>query len=301
MLNQIMGNHALSANIFDDVLRSFPNEIKEDELGYRKLTLFDNGKSRIEFYKNLKPTKSLIFTFDSVNICWDEPSFGFKLLQRQNMDIIAVRKKTKKSFHQDLSKDTFDQTVKDLASGYQNKFSYGFSLGAYAALYYTSDMDCQILALSPRLPIHPIYGTKEDKGKQTLYHSLSHPFNDKASPTIIYDPTNKIDKKYVEESLLASYPNAQLKKMPYGGHRMTFHLLSMGVLKKYVLTFINQGSVPAYNRSLKSQSPNYCRLLGEACLKHHKLKWADHLSMEALKAEPTNKRAMKLRVNVLKK
>ncbi len=301
MLNQIMGNQVLSANIFDDVLKTFPNEIKQDGLGYRKLTLFDNGKSRIEFYKNLKPTKSLVITFDAAKIRWNEKPFGFKLLQRQNVDIIAVRKKTKKDYHQDLSKDAFDQTIKELAGGYDNKFSYGYSLGAYSALYYTSEMNCQILALSPRLPIHPIYGTKEDKGKQTLHHTLSHKFNDKAFPIIIYDPKNKTDRKYVEESLLTSYPKAQLKKLPYGGHRMTFHLLSMGVLKEYVLTFINEGSVPAYDRNLKSQSPNYCRLLGEACLKHNKIGWAYDLSLKALELEPTNKRAIKFRVDVLEK
>lgn len=47
---------------------------------------------------------------------------------------------------------------------YRDKIAYGFSLGAYGALYYTSPVNCRILALSPRLSIHPQsqYGKVQD-------------------------------------------------------------------------------------------------------------------------------------------
>src|SRR5699024_11124607 len=155
---------------------------KQSNLTREKLTIFDNGETRIDFYKSPKETKKVIVTFDSIYMKWDNPPFGFKLLSEQNIDIIAVQKKHKKIYHQDLSLEDFVEVVGDLVKKYQYKYSYGFSLGGYSALYYTGVFDFRILALAPRIPIHPVYGQKKEIGTAPFLHQLSLKSNENLEP-----------------------------------------------------------------------------------------------------------------------
>src|SRR5699024_6483799 len=120
--------------------------VKNDEQGYRKIIIYDNGESRIEFYKKTHPTDQVMLTFDSIYMAWNKPSFGFKLLIRQNLDIIALRKRQKQTYHQDLSKYDYQEPVKPLIGAYRDVIAYGYSLGGYSALYYTPELKCRVLA-----------------------------------------------------------------------------------------------------------------------------------------------------------
>lgn len=298
MLYQIVGEAEKSRGVFSELLRQYGDHIGKDQDGYRKLIVFDNGESRIEFYKQLRWTDSIIVTFDSINMKWDDPSFAFNLLQRQNLDIVAIRKRTAKTYQQDLTQNDFLHIVEPLLKGYKDKMAYGFSLGAYNALHFASLLDCRILAFSPRLSIHPIYGRTKIIPKFEMKQDLTQPDNDRISPIIVYDPKNKLDHRYIHEHLLKAFPRTRLIKHPYGGHGVVPHLRDMGLLKDFVLTFIRNG-VPHYDKSKKGQSYAYLTNLGKACLKHHKLKWADQLANRALVLKEDDV-SLKLKMNVLK-
>ena len=300
MLQKIVGNDKASQNTFNNVLLTHEGKIKQDQKGYRKIIIYDNGESRIEFYKKLQRTESVMITFDSINMEWQNRPFAFKLLMRQNLDIIAIRKRKKKTYQQDLMQSDFLNVVKPIIKGYKDKMAYGFSLGAYNALYFASLLHCRILAYSPRLSIHPQFGRTKIIPKFEMKHDLAHPYNDKITPIIVYDPKNDLDHTYIQKSVLKSFPNAKLVKIPYGGHGIAPHLLKMGVLKEFLITFIN-GGVPHYNRELKVKSHIYLRNLGEKCFKHNKPKWALDLSQRALEIDPSDEKAIKLKIKALKR
>ncbi|MCR2821420.1 tetratricopeptide repeat protein [Lederbergia panacisoli] len=299
MFYQIVGNHEKGNEIFEELQSSYSDDIQKDELGYRKLVLLDNGESRIEFYKNLQKTNKVILTFDSISVLWDQPSFGFKLLHSQGYDIIAVRKKRKDSYYQDLSLENYVDAVSSLVDGYSDKVAYGYSIGAYAVLYYTSKLNCRILAISPRLSVHPLYGKKGKIKKHKLLHSVSHYYNADINPVILYDPHNGQDNKYIHKGLLPFYPNAQLLEIPYAGHGIAPYFLQIGILKDFVLSFVKDGQVMKYDKSLKVNSGIYYWNLGRWCLRHNKLRWANDLSKKALLLGPTDKYAVKLRIDIL--
>ncbi|WP_188454992.1 tetratricopeptide repeat protein [Virgibacillus oceani] len=301
MIYQIIGNHSESNRLFQYVLDNYHEEIQNDSKGYRKIVLFNNGESRIEFYKRLQKTESVIVTFDSLNMVWKNPSFGFKLLTRQNLDIIAVRKKQPNTQHQDLTIDEFYKAVNGMVeSSYKHKIAYGYSLGGYTSLYYGASINCTILSLAPRLSIHPKYGKPKEIGKSEFKHSLSLPYNSAISPIVVYDPKEKLDNRYVQEEVTRAFPCARLIKIPYGGHGIAPHLLRMGLLKEFILKVIEE-EVPRYDRKKKSKSNIYYRVLGQACLKRNKLKWARDLSEKSLELLSTDKYGIKLKINVLKK
>lgn len=300
MLYKIVGQSEKANNLFDSILKKYEQAIIEDEKGYRKIIVFDNGESRIEFYKCLKKTDAIMLTFDSINMEWHDSSFAFKLLMRQNLDILAVRKKKKQTYQQDLTQQDYVAAANPIIKGYKDKMAYGFSLGAYNVLYFASLLNCRVLALSPRLSIHPVYGKTKVILRFKMEHELSFPPNDSISPFIVFDPKNALDNRYVNESILKSFPNAKLVKIPYGGHGIAPHLLKMGLLKKFVVDFIN-GALPKYDRKKKQASPVYFRNLGTECLKHNKLNWALQLAKRSLDAVPADKNSIKLMINVLKR
>lgn len=300
MLTQLLGEHEKASQLYTYIYNNFQTLINEERDGYRKLTIFDNGESRIEFYKNLKQVNKIVVSFDSLYMNWHEPAFGFKFLQRQDVDIIAVRRREKGSFQQDLTQEDFVSAVKTLVDGYEDKIAYGHSLGGYSALYFASHINCRILSMAPRISIHPIFGRKSVDSKHEFKHNLTNDYNADISPIIVYDPKSKVDNNYIEGDVLKAFPNAILIELPYSGHGIARHLLRMGVLKDFIQTVID-GGIPKYNRKLKGESGNYIRLLGRECLKRGKLNLAINLSARAIDLLPDDKYSIKLQVDVLRK
>lgn len=300
MILQITGEHEKANLLYDYLYTNYGSLINSDTEGNRKIILFDNGESRIEYYKKLKKVDQLLITFDSLHMDWKEDPFGYTLLKKQDVDIIAIRKRRKSTYQQDLTQKEFIDTISKLIEDYKDIVAYGHSLGGYLALYFASNINCRILSLAPRISIHPIYGRDGKRDKEEFKHNITNNFNDKISPIIVYDPKDKTDSTYVHEELLKQFPNAKLIKMPYGGHGIARHLLRMGVLKDYILAVI-RGEVPTYNRKLKWKSANYCRLLGSQCLRRNKINWAVQLSERAVELLPEDKYVVKFRVDVLKR
>src|SRR5699024_6293700 len=125
MLHQIIGSHQEASGLFKRI------EVMQDKntQKHQKIILFDNGESRIEFYKKSHEVEKVIITFDSINMEWDKQPFGFSLLKKKNIDIIAVRKRKKQTYQQDLTQEDFYNTVYKLMYFYTDKIAYGFSLG----------------------------------------------------------------------------------------------------------------------------------------------------------------------------
>lgn len=298
MIYKVLGNHEYGNALLQKGIDTL-QDTEQDESPHKKLTLYDNGESRIEYYKRISYTNKVMITFDSINMDWQGPSFSYKLLARQNVDIIAIRKRKKQTYQQDLTQETFVETLKDLVDGYEDKVSYGYSLGAYNALYFASLLDCRILAISPRLSIHPEYGRQPFINKERFNQNKSLPFNADLSPIIVFDPYNDVDNKYVTQGVLSAFPHAILLKVKYGGHGMAPHLLNIGQLKEFILQVIDN-KVPIYNPKLRTKSSIYYRLLASRCLKHKKHAWALDLINHSLKMLPTDKTGVKLKLKILK-
>lgn len=301
MLHHILGNQEEAVANYAMTYNRFPKQLKKDKLGYRKVVLFDNGESRIEFYRKTSQTDTLVLTFDSINMTWDEPPFAFKLLAKKDVDIIAVRKRESGTYQQDMSREEFYETVKHIVAFYKHKIAYGFSLGGYTSLYYASTIkNCRILAISPRVSVHPVYGKPKIQKEYSFHHEQPHPGNHELAPIIVFDPKNKLDNRYITEELFPAYPRAVFIKIPYGGHRLAPHLLEMGKLKCFIETVITSKEVPVYEPHLRKQSSVYYRILATECLKRNKLRWAISLIDSALTIKPKDVASKRLRNKILR-
>lgn len=298
VMKQLVGDHATAKRLLEQTIEAHAEELNNDDKGYQKIRLFDNGETVIDFYKQLRASSKVIVTFDSINKVLKKPPFGFKVLNEQKLDIIAVRKRKGGTYQQDLSKTDFESATQTLLSGYDDKIAYGYSLGAYLALYLTSELNCRILALSPRISPHPKYGKKKVIEKEPFNHDVDISENPAISPIIVFDPKSKMDAKYVNGAFKKAFPNGRFIEIPYAGHGMARHLLNMKMLKDYIISFINNDAVPKYNRKHKSKSSIYFRLLAKECLKRNKLKWSEILVNRSLEMVPDDVHAIKVKIDL---
>lgn len=280
----------------DDPLLTEEHELLKHS--YEKIILFDNGETRIEYYKKIKNSNTLCITFDTWPALWNEQPFAFKVLINQDIDIVAVRKRTKMSFHQDLEYNVFLDIIQKLPRDYGRKIAYGSSLGAYNALYYCASY-CDVLAMAPRNPAHPIFGVLKDK-KVDFKHNLSQFYNPEATPIIYYDSKNKIDNTYVQGDLKLAFPNGRFIECPYAGHTTIRFLHEIGILKSVVLNFIKGEKIPDIDFKLRIQSQQFLYELGQECLNRNKPSWACTLAKSVLERVPDDKNAKLLQIKALR-
>lgn len=270
-------------------LVSLWSELVKD--GYGRLVIFDNGRTRVEFHTKLfdpatghiAAPKRLAITFDVMEQTWEKEPFAYRPLSPRPIDILAVRKRTKDDFHQDLRREDFLRFAGPLASRYSDVVSLGQSLGAYSALYYASWLPgCRILATAPRNPLHPKYAGKRYASYKLFTHEYEMPVNNVSSPTIVYDPKNPEDATYVEQSLSVRFPKAKLIPYPNCGHSITRYLRDVGVLKSATLGFCKGIAFPPFDRSLRRGSAEYLRNLARLNLRAGRRNRALALARKAL-------------------
>ena len=179
--------------------------------------------------------------------------------------------------------------------------AYGTSIGGYGALYFGSALGCDVLSMAPRNSNHPTYGGPKTPKKYPFNHSLEMQRNDSPNITIVFDPKERMDKKYVDLGLKPRMPNARILEFPYAGHYIPNFLLATGVLKQLVLDAFNRNVNPTYPRNNRQDAPYYLTNLGIACLNSGKTKWATDLFEQVARRFPRNKRAAKRIEDALRK
>ena len=257
--------------------------------GYGRLIVFDNGRTRVEFYTKLfdashQPAEArrLVITFDIMTQTWDGKPYSYKALSPFDNDFLAVRKRTQQDFHQDFSRADFLRVAAPVAALYPDVVAFGQSLGGYCALYYGTTLpQCRILATAPRNPQNPKYSGKKHARQDLFSHEYDMPENQTASPSIVFDPKNAEDGRYIEESLRPAFPNARFLPYPYTGHSLTRYLLEAGILKSTTLGFCDGVPFPEFDRRLRVGSAEYFRNLAKRNFAAGRRKWALALALRA--------------------
>src|SRR5699024_8430706 len=169
----------------------------------------------------------------------------------------------------------FMRVVRPIVEGYKDKMSYGFSLGAYNTLYFASRLNCRILALAPRLSIHPTFGKTKVIPKHTFNQELQFKLNKDIAPIIVYDSKNPLDNRFINEGVIPYFTNAQLIKLNYSGHGVAPYLRDMEQLKSFLYAFLKH-ETPIFNKKLKNQPIYYYLNVAQECFKHKKYRWCLH-------------------------
>ncbi|KAA0017497.1 hypothetical protein F0A16_13165 [Salinicola corii] len=132
---------------------------------------------------------------------------------------------------QSLSIEIFESAVTPYIRDKQ-VISYGTSVGAYAAIYFGGGINARIVAFSPRNSFHPIFNWQSKKFKHCY---LRDTVCSSITPTIIYDPFEKTDHRYVTECIMPAYRKLNVVTLDNCGHTTSLALSQAGLLKGFVL------------------------------------------------------------------
>ncbi|EKT4478790.1 hypothetical protein QEL91_004524 [Pseudomonas putida] len=193
---------------------------------------------------NETSSEVVVVTFGQINSGLNDTGFGTLFLKKQGIDTIYVGQRNK-SFYQGLSGEDFVKLVSATISG-RKVFTYGSSLGGYAALYYASYLDCVAISFSPRCSVDPVISDVIDKKYSEPFAHI--PLDEMAGnsvnlqPIVAYDPSVEVDQAYVDRRVAKAFPKAKLIKVPNGLHGVGRAMSYSGVLKPFILSILHTGN-----------------------------------------------------------
>lgn len=207
---------------------------------------------KITYYKHHKKTEKLVISFDPHGHDIREKGFSSDTIIQSGFDHIFVSHKLN-SQYQDLSIEDFLSAVHPVIDGYE-VYTYGSSLGGYCAIYYGGCINAKAIALSPRNSAHPSIADKQFSNLIFTHTDIINTPLSKKAPIIVFDPTQKIDKKFIESHILPAHPDSTLVKLPYASHLVAEALSEVKLLKKLLLGIINENKIIDINLGEENSS-----------------------------------------------
>lgn len=221
--------------------------------------VFDDGRYRIVLHPGTRPD-ILVVAFDPMFVFAHEAKagFGVTFLTQAGLSVLAISK-YRECFYQHLDPEVLRRLAPP--DPVRRTVTYGSSVGAYAALYFSGVLDAAALAFSPRLPVHPVVRTPDGPYRAVTAPHL-HPVDYGAAISgrdhlIIHDPWDDIDRRFVETTL-GHLPPQTFTRAWLFGHPTIQPLVQLGLAKAMALDFITKGTRPssAFRRQ-KGRSSRY--------------------------------------------
>lgn len=205
-------------------------------------TLAESDGFLITYHKNSKPSEKVGISFGGLPSKKTPTGFGSSFILKQGFDHIFVAQRAG-SQYQELSVQDFVKAVKPYIQG-KIVFTYGSSLGAYAALYYGGAIDAAIISSAPKNSAHPYMRKKQFSHIKFRHETeLGDVPKSRHQPIVLFDPHRAEDKKFINNWVKPAYPDANLLEFPYAGHTVLNTMQKSGVLKRFITTYLDSGEI----------------------------------------------------------
>lgn len=193
--------------------------------------IFKNESYSIYYHTEDNRRKDIIgICFDDIRGGFNKSGFGVSFFKSINANVIFVSHK-EKSFFQGL----LDIDLYNYVSDYiKNKkvFTFGFSLGAYASLYYAPILNAQAIAISPRCSIDPIYVQNKYKAKFRHDYLSDRDLTQVKKPVVFIDLNECMDCLFFKKRILpAFYKNIHRVDFLNAGHHIPRVMVDLGIAK----------------------------------------------------------------------
>ncbi|KQY34136.1 hypothetical protein ASD32_23150 [Rhizobium sp. Root483D2] len=250
--------------------------------------LFDNEITVIEAGNISHSAQSLVVTFSSFGD--NDPSlpgFGQAFLEKNGCFVIAVKKRAD-NWYRDLSLQDFADVVMPFCGRAKHCFTYGASMGGYAALYFASIIHAQPIAISPRNSIDPRFFLPEYARFRNSWPNhdlaLSAVSNPGIRPYVVFDPRVKADLTYIDKEVRPAFPDGLYTEFAFSGHPSARAMSEAGHLKSFVAGALQGHAMPGrlVSRAVKRRSATILNEMSKWNLTRKRLDRALRLSQAAL-------------------
>lgn len=196
--------------------------------------LADAPGYRITLHRGDGSHNILVITFGTMLSGLSDEGFGTAFAKRRKYDHIYVAQEFG-SWYQKLSFEEFATVVSGLTQPYERVYTYGSSLGGYAALYYAGAIDARAVSAAPINWAHPKMKSKKWSQVRYLHKDLRDVPRPSKSPVVLYDPTRPSDEYFVNEFVAPAVPHKSIIELPYSGHAILFALKENRLLKEFLV------------------------------------------------------------------
>ena len=185
----------------------------------------------------------LFVTFGIVSSNIDHIPFAYPFLVNQNFKHIHIAQK-KGTSYQDLSEKKLFDIMGPIIKRFKKIITYGTSLGGYSALYYSGVLDAQVIAGSPRLPLHPenlkfkgVHWKANSHWDEYPYkHTpLHHSLLTNKRVLVILDPLDPVDINFYENVIRPAVPQVLRLDVPHSKHASLNALNKLSKLKTLII------------------------------------------------------------------
>ncbi|GAB1717508.1 MAG: hypothetical protein NTAFB05_25500 [Nitrobacter sp.] len=250
-----------------------------------KDVIFDNGTTVISLKKSRrKRHDAIVITFDPMMaLDISKPAFGEAFLSEAGFDLITVQKR-RENWYQDVSDSDIAAITNAHRLNYGRVFTYGSSMGAYAALYFARSLNATALAYSPRDPTYYRYAgdLAFTKRFNMTHRSLREVGDSSTRHLVIFDPLNNIDGPYFKQEVAPVFKAAIFGKLRYTAHPSIYALHEARLIKDMALEFFGNKFPNMRNIALATHTTRtYLTSLAAACDKRHP-HWASSIRSKIL-------------------
>jgi len=195
----------------------------------------------ITYHKNAQQTDNVVISFGGLPSKKTSRGFGSVFLLKQGYDHIFVAQE-EGSQYQELPLEDF---VKAVGPYLEDKrvFTYGSSLGAYAALYYGGAINAKVIASAPKNSAHRFMRKKKYAHIQFKHKDLENVPRSETPPLILFDPFREEETDFIEKWVTPAYPDAYLMRFPYAGHTVLNTMQQSGKLKQFIKEYIEENRI----------------------------------------------------------
>lgn len=219
----------------------------------------DQDGYKIVYYKQLNSTgRKVVVSFGALSTHLNFEPFGLHYLLGEGCDVIWVAQSAN-SFYNKLSFNAFKSFVLPITQSYEGVFTFGSSLGAYAALYFAGAIDATVIAASPRNPPHSSISIKEYPYIEPELHvSMLDNLLTTKDVFIVRDDKNTIDTIFYSAVVEPAYPKAKILNLSYAGHTVLETIRDAGKLSEFISSMLNDAKfLDVYDDLMKTDKFHY--------------------------------------------
>ena len=166
--------------------------------------IFKNESYSIYYHTSNNRRKDIIgICFDDIRGGFKKSGFGVGFFKSINADVIFVSHKEKTFFQGLLDTDLYNHISAYIKN--RKVFTFGFSLGAYASLYYAPILNAQAIAISPRCSIDPIYVQNKYKVKFRHGYLSDRDLTQVKKPIVFIDLNEHMDCLFLKKKNSSSF------------------------------------------------------------------------------------------------
>lgn len=186
--------------------------------------------------------KILVVSFDSYtdNNDLNRPGFGEDFFFKSEIDSIHVISRTN-TWYQYPKMDEVIKNISNISSNYERVFTYGSSMGGYAAIRHAAQFNATAIAIAPQYSIDPKVMPKENRWHEAFNLSFSQERQQKIRPPfktiIFYDPFHLMDRQHVAR-INQDIPVIKVG-VPYAGHVTGVYLAEAKILSLGIMQILN--------------------------------------------------------------